>query len=47
MPLPSCVQCKEDPAPTCQDGWSPMRWINEEIDQTMLLKITIAEDRQR
>ena len=38
------VKGEEDPAHDLPDGWSLMRWINEEIDQTMPWKITIAED---
>ena len=38
------VHGEEDPGAELSDGWSLMRWINEEIDQTMPWKITIAED---
>ena len=38
------VKGEEDPTHDLPDGWSLMRWINEEIDQTMPWKITIAED---
>ena len=38
------VKGEEDPAHDLPDGSSLMRWINEEIDQTMPWKITIAED---
>ncbi len=38
------VKGEEDPGADLPDGWSLMRWINEEIDQTMPWKITIAED---
>ncbi|WP_236049401.1 alpha-amylase family glycosyl hydrolase [Hymenobacter negativus] len=38
------VKGEEDPGDNLPDGWSLMRWINEEIDQTMPWKITIAED---
>jgi 1,4-alpha-glucan branching enzyme len=38
------VHGEEDPGADLPDGWSLMRWINEEIDQTMPWKITIAED---
>jgi 1,4-alpha-glucan branching enzyme len=38
------VKGEEDPDHDLPDGWSLMRWINEEIDQTMPWKITIAED---
>ena len=38
------VNGEEDPGADLPDGWSLMRWINEEIDQTMPWKITIAED---
>ncbi|MCC3154671.1 alpha-amylase family glycosyl hydrolase [Hymenobacter sp. BT770] len=38
------VHGEDDPAADLPDGWSLMRWINEEIDQTMPWKITIAED---
>ena len=38
------VRGEEDPSTDLPDGWSLMRWINEEIDQTMPWKITIAED---
>ncbi|WP_231590754.1 alpha-amylase family glycosyl hydrolase [Hymenobacter terrenus] len=38
------VHGEEDPGAELPDGWSLMRWINEEIDQTMPWKITIAED---
>ncbi|MEL5996143.1 alpha-amylase family glycosyl hydrolase [Hymenobacter segetis] len=38
------VNGEENPAEDLPDGWSLMRWINEEIDQTMPWKITIAED---
>ena len=38
------VNGEEDPGADLPEGWSLMRWINEEIDQTMPWKITIAED---
>ena len=38
------VKGEEDPEYDLPDGWSLMRWINEEIDKTMPWKITIAED---
>ena len=38
------VNGEEDPGANLPEGWSLMRWINEEIDQTMPWKITIAED---
>ncbi|WP_262906050.1 alpha-amylase family glycosyl hydrolase [Hymenobacter terricola] len=38
------VKGEENPGDDLPDGWSLMRWINEEIDQTMPWKITIAED---
>ena len=38
------VHGEEDPGAALPEGWSLMRWINEEIDQTMPWKITIAED---
>ncbi|WP_241502231.1 alpha-amylase family glycosyl hydrolase [Hymenobacter glacialis] len=38
------VHGEEDPGADLPEGWSLMRWINEEIDQTMPWKITIAED---
>ena len=38
------VHGEEHPDHDLPDGWSLMRWINEEIDQTMPWKITIAED---
>ncbi|WP_310392264.1 alpha-amylase family glycosyl hydrolase [Hymenobacter sp.] len=38
------VRGEENPGADLPDGWSLMRWINEEIDQTMPWKITIAED---
>ena len=38
------VKGEEDPTADLPDGESLMRWINEEIDQTMPWKITIAED---
>ncbi|MDB5234532.1 MAG: 1,4-alpha-glucan branching protein, partial [Hymenobacter sp.] len=38
------VHGEEDPRAALPDGWSLMRWINEEIDLTMPWKITIAED---
>ena len=38
------VNGEENPDEDLPDGWSLMRWINEEIDQTMPWKITIAED---
>jgi 1,4-alpha-glucan branching enzyme len=38
------VKGEEDPGADLPDGWSLMRWINDEIDQTMPWKITIAED---
>jgi 1,4-alpha-glucan branching enzyme len=38
------VKGESDPGADLPDGWSLMRWINEEIDQTMPWKITIAED---
>ncbi len=38
------VKGEEDPAHDLPDGSSLMRWLNEEIDQTMPWKITIAED---
>ena len=38
------VKGEEDPGADLPDGWSLMRWVNEEIDQTMPWKITIAED---
>ena len=38
------VHGEEDPGADLPDGWSLMRWINEEIDRTMPWKITIAED---
>jgi 1,4-alpha-glucan branching enzyme len=38
------VKGEEDPGADLPDGWSLMRWINEEIDQHMPWKITIAED---
>ena len=38
------VKGEEDPRADLPDGWNLMRWINEEIDQTMPWKITIAED---
>ena len=34
----------ENPGDDLPDGWSLMRWINEEIDKKMPWKITIAED---
>lgn len=38
------VKGEEDPGADLPDGWSLMRWINDEIDRTMPWKITIAED---
>lgn len=38
------VHGENDPNADLPDGWSLMRWINEEIDKTMPWKITIAED---
>ena len=38
------VKGEENPTDDLPDGWSLMRWINEEIDKTMPWKITIAED---
>ncbi len=38
------VKGEDDPAHDLPDGWSLMRWLNEEIDRTMPWKITIAED---
>jgi 1,4-alpha-glucan branching enzyme len=38
------VKGEENPGDDLPEGWSLMRWINEEIDQTMPWKITIAED---
>ncbi|WP_426060252.1 alpha-amylase family glycosyl hydrolase [Hymenobacter sp. B1770] len=38
------VHGESDPAADLPDGWSLMRWINEEIARTMPWKITIAED---
>ncbi|MDO7875675.1 alpha-amylase family glycosyl hydrolase [Hymenobacter sp. ASUV-10] len=38
------VKGESDPGADLPDGWSLMRWVNEEIDQTMPWKITIAED---
>jgi len=38
------VHGEDDPGADLPEGWSLMRWINEEIDQTMPWKITIAED---
>ena len=38
------VHGEDDPGADLPDGRSLMRWINEEIDQTMPWKITIAED---
>jgi 1,4-alpha-glucan branching enzyme len=38
------VHGEEDPGADLPEGWSLMRWVNEEIDQTMPWKITIAED---
>lgn len=38
------VDGSADPARDLPDGWSLMRWINEEIRERMPWKITIAED---
>ncbi len=38
------VDGSTDPARDLPEGWSLMRWINEEIRQRMPWKITIAED---
>ena len=38
------VHGEEDRTADLPEGWSLMRWINEEIDRTMPWKITIAED---
>ncbi|GAA4364811.1 alpha-amylase family glycosyl hydrolase [Hymenobacter saemangeumensis] len=38
------VHGEDDPGADLPDGWSLMRWVNEEIDATMPWKITIAED---
>ena len=38
------VNGEDNPDEDLPEGWSLMRWINEEIDQTMPWKITIAED---
>ena len=38
------VRGEDDPGADLPDGWSLMRWINEEIDATTPWKITIAED---
>jgi 1,4-alpha-glucan branching enzyme len=38
------VNGEDNPEKDLPDGWSLMRWINEEIDKTMPWKITIAED---
>ncbi|WP_243900210.1 alpha-amylase family glycosyl hydrolase [Hymenobacter defluvii] len=38
------VDGSEDPSRDLPDGWSLMKWINEEIRQRMPWKITIAED---
>ena len=38
------VKGEEDPGTDLPEGWSLMRWINDEIDRTMPWKITIAED---
>ncbi|AYA38746.1 DUF3459 domain-containing protein [Hymenobacter oligotrophus] len=38
------VDGSTDPARDLPDGWSLMRWINEEIRERMPWKITIAED---
>ena len=38
------VHGEEDPGADLPDGWSLMRWVNEEIHQRQPWKITIAED---
>lgn len=38
------VHGEEDPGADLPEGWSLMRWVNEEIGKTMPWKITIAED---
>ncbi len=38
------VHGEEDPSAELPEGWSLMRWINDEINQSMPWKITIAED---
>jgi len=38
------VHGEDDPGADLPDGWSLMRWVNEEIDAAMPWKITIAED---
>ena len=38
------VRGEDDPGADLPDGWSLMRWVNEEIHQRQPWKITIAED---
>ena len=38
------VHGEDDPGADLPDGWSLMRWVNEEIHQRQPWKITIAED---